>query len=112
MKSAMEIQKFLFSLNGTPHIKEIKVTGKSLLNNTNISIPGSKSFTNRAIVLAGMSSDPVLLSGFLFSEDSYWGLDALAKLGFLIEANFDSKKVFISPPRNKDTNFQNQSVFW
>ena len=103
----MEIKNFLFSLSKKTNVKKIKVTTKSYKESSNIYIPGSKSFTNRAVVLAGMCSEPVTLSGFLFSEDSYWGLDALSQLGFQIKINYELKEVYIIPPRSNFISKQN-----
>lgn len=52
-----------------------------------VSIPGSKSLTNRALLLAAMSSSRVDLSGALFSEDTELMVEALRKLGVHIEIN-------------------------
>ena len=94
----MELKNFLFELNNQDNVKKIKINSNLLDNHLKeIWIPGSKSFTNRAVVLAGMCSEPVTLYGFLFSEDSYWGLDALKKLGYLIQIDYKSKKVTIIP---------------
>jgi 3-phosphoshikimate 1-carboxyvinyltransferase len=103
----MEIKNFLFSLFDKSNVKKIKVSIKNFHETSNVCIPGSKSFTNRAVVLAGMSSESVTLNGFLFSEDSYWGLDALSKLGFQIEINYDLKKVKITPPSRDFISKQN-----
>jgi 3-phosphoshikimate 1-carboxyvinyltransferase len=103
----MEIKNFLFSLSGKINVKKVKVSVKSYNESSNIWIPGSKSFTNRAVVLAGMSNNSVTLHGFLFSEDSYWGLNALSKLGFQIEINYVLKKVKITPPNRNFVSKQN-----
>ncbi|HEU5139411.1 MAG TPA: 3-phosphoshikimate 1-carboxyvinyltransferase [Bacillales bacterium] len=44
-------------------------------------IPGSKSFTNRALIMAAMAEGTSDVSGILKSDDSYWCIDALKKLG-------------------------------
>lgn len=50
-----------------------------------VEVPGSKSMTNRALLLAALSKDTVLLDGVLFSEDSRYFLSALLSLGFHVE---------------------------
>ena len=50
-------------------------------------LPGSKSLTNRALLLAALCDQPVKLTGALFSEDTQLMAAALRKLGFTVEAN-------------------------
>jgi 3-phosphoshikimate 1-carboxyvinyltransferase len=57
--------------------------------NSDIRIPGSKSFTNRALILAGLAKGTSTLSGILKSDDSYWCIDALNKLGIKTEIDGD-----------------------
>jgi 3-phosphoshikimate 1-carboxyvinyltransferase len=55
-----------------------------------VTVPGSKSITNRALVLAALAASrsrgPLILTGALNSEDTKVMVDALRKLGFLLEA--------------------------
>jgi 3-phosphoshikimate 1-carboxyvinyltransferase len=46
-----------------------------------VGIPGSKSLTNRALLLASLCDGPVTLSGALFSEDTRIMAEALGRLG-------------------------------
>lgn len=50
-------------------------------------IPGSKSLTNRALLLAALCAQPVTLQGALFSEDTELMADALRHLGFRVDAD-------------------------
>src|SRR5690349_23311789 len=50
-----------------------------------VTLPGSKSLTNRALPLAALCDGPVLLTGALFSEDTQLMSEALRKLGFAVE---------------------------
>jgi 3-phosphoshikimate 1-carboxyvinyltransferase len=50
-------------------------------------VPGSKSLTNRALLLAAMCEQPVTLTGALFSEDTHLMIEALRKLGFAVAAD-------------------------
>jgi 3-phosphoshikimate 1-carboxyvinyltransferase len=52
-----------------------------------VTLPGSKSLTNRALLLAALCDKPVTLTGALFSEDTHLMADALRRLGFSIEAD-------------------------
>ncbi|MSP50263.1 MAG: 3-phosphoshikimate 1-carboxyvinyltransferase [Alphaproteobacteria bacterium] len=50
-------------------------------------VPGSKSFTNRALILAGVAEGSSTLSGLLRSDDSFWCIDALKRLGVDVEVD-------------------------
>jgi 3-phosphoshikimate 1-carboxyvinyltransferase len=50
-------------------------------------LPGSKSVTNRALLLAAFCDQPVTLTGALFSDDTQLMADALRKLGLTITAD-------------------------
>lgn len=50
-------------------------------------LPGSKSLTNRALLLAALCDRPVVLTGALFSEDTHLMAEALRRLGFAVKAN-------------------------
>jgi len=54
-------------------------------------IPGSKSLTNRALVLAALCSQPVTLEGALFSEDTQLMTEALRRLGTSVKADEEGK---------------------
>ena len=64
--------------------REKKVIEKK---NIEVSVPGSKSITNRALMLAAMSGQICTLKGVLFSDDSRAFLECLLRLGF--EVNID-----------------------
>ncbi|MBR6797705.1 MAG: 3-phosphoshikimate 1-carboxyvinyltransferase [Opitutales bacterium] len=57
--------------------------------------PGSKSITNRALILAALRMGTTHLTGTLFSEDTYTMIACLRKLGFRVEANEAEKTVEI-----------------
>lgn len=60
-----------------------------------VQVPGSKSITNRALLLAALSNRKCLLRGILFSDDSRAFLDSLQKLGFEVEINEGCREVTI-----------------
>lgn len=60
-----------------------------------VEVPGSKSITNRALLMAAMAEGWSELSGVLFSEDSEHFLKALQALGFALQVDRDKKKVKI-----------------
>src|SRR3954453_13159811 len=49
-----------------------------------ITVPGSKSITNRALVLAALADGEVTLEGALWSEDTQIMVECLQELGFMV----------------------------
>ena len=60
-----------------------------------IRVPGSKSITNRAFLLAALSGKKCVLSGVLFSDDTRGFIDCLLQLGFQMEIEEEKHKVTI-----------------
>jgi 3-phosphoshikimate 1-carboxyvinyltransferase len=58
-------------------------------------VPGSKSITNRALLLAALSPHPVLLEGMLFSDDTMTALSALQALGINLEVDQQKNTVTV-----------------
>ncbi|HZQ47902.1 MAG TPA: hypothetical protein VFC07_12865, partial [Verrucomicrobiae bacterium] len=54
-----------------------------------ITVPGSKSITNRALILAALAKGEVTLQGALWSEDTQVMVECLQKLGFSINVVAD-----------------------
>ena len=52
-------------------------------------LPGSKSLTNRALILAAFAAKPVTLPGALWSEDTQAMVECLVRLGFAVEVTDD-----------------------
>ena len=50
-------------------------------------IPGSKSVTNRALLLAALADGPSRIGNPLFSDDPYWLMSALVELGFDLDVD-------------------------
>lgn len=63
--------------------------------NGTVVVPGSKSMTNRALLLAALSKEKSLLRGVLFSDDSRHFLDSLLSLGFELSIHEEEKTVEI-----------------
>src|SRR5580692_5615191 len=55
----------------------------------NITVPGSKSITNRALILAALAQGETTLKGALWSEDTQVMTECLRKLGFAVEVAAD-----------------------
>src|SRR4051794_9861114 len=54
-----------------------------------ITVPGSKSITNRALILAALAEGETVLQGALWSEDTQAMVDCLQNLGFEISVTVD-----------------------
>ncbi len=74
---------------GLPDLIEIMPLGNGPLE-AHVTMPGSKSITNRALVLAALADGEVELTGALWSEDTRLMIDALRTLGFEINVAPDT----------------------
>ena len=54
-----------------------------------VTVPGSKSYTNRALLVAALAKGHSRLTGALFSDDTRYMFEALRQLGVAIAANED-----------------------
>ena len=55
-----------------------------------VTVPGSKSISNRALILAAFAEGRSLLTGLLKSDDTWWCADALKRLGAAITFDGDT----------------------
>ncbi|HEX5849742.1 MAG TPA: 3-phosphoshikimate 1-carboxyvinyltransferase [Rubrobacter sp.] len=62
--------------------EELEITPLHRPPEATIHVPGSKSVTNRALLVAALAEGPSRITNSLFSDDSYWLMDALVNLGF------------------------------
>ena len=60
-----------------------------------VTVPGSKSITNRALLMAALASGPSVLTGALFSDDSRYFLESLNQLGLETHADEAAKEIRI-----------------
>ncbi len=76
---------------------ELPITPLARPPHVTVSVPGSKSITNRALVLAALCSrnGPCTLTGALFSEDTEVMVACLEKLGFHIDADWTASTVTV-----------------
>jgi len=58
-----------------------------------VALPGSKSLTNRALLLSALCDGTVTLTGALFSEDTRIMAEALRRLGFGVEEDEASHRI-------------------
>ncbi len=63
-------------------------------------IPGSKSLTNRALLLAALCASPVTLTGALFSDDTRLMAEALRRLGLTVQADETGGTIAVSGQGN------------
>ena len=64
--------------------------------NADISIPGSKSITNRVLLIAALSDGITRLEGALFSDDTHYMAQALETLGVNVESDEATASVTIT----------------
>lgn len=60
-----------------------------------VHVPGSKSLTNRALIIAAMADGPSVLKGALQSEDTEVMVKALEDLGIRVQFDADSARIAI-----------------
>jgi 3-phosphoshikimate 1-carboxyvinyltransferase len=58
-----------------------------------VTVPGSKSLTNRAMLMAALCEGPVTLRGALLSEDTEIMAEALRRLGFEVAEDEDARVI-------------------
>ena len=80
----------------TIHNQELAIQIASIFQplHATVRVPGSKSLTNRALLVASLAEGTTVLTNALYSDDSYYFAQALQKLGFEID---------IDPARSKMT---------
>jgi 3-phosphoshikimate 1-carboxyvinyltransferase len=61
-----------------------------------ITIPGSKSITNRALPLAALSQGETELTGVLFADDTWQMINALQTLGYPLQMDQKNRRIHIS----------------
>ena len=67
----------------------IEIVPPSRRTDATVVLPGSKSLTNRALILAALASNPIVLRGALWSEGTQAMVDCLKRLAFGIEVAHD-----------------------
>lgn len=74
-----------------------------------IDIPGSKSITNRALILSALSGKTIILKNILLSDDTKYMIDALRALNNTIEIDEINKTLKITG--NKNPKYENLSLY-
>lgn len=79
--------------------QEVRLTPPSAVIDRTITIPGSKSITNRALLLAAAAKGTSRLTGLLRSDDSYWCMNSLSRLG--VQINMEGETAVIEGVNGK-----------
>lgn len=74
-----------------------------------VDIPGSKSITNRALILSALSGETVFLKNILLSDDTIYMIEALKQLGNTIDLNKEKKTLKITG--NKNPQFKDLKLY-
>jgi 3-phosphoshikimate 1-carboxyvinyltransferase len=61
-----------------------------------VRVPGSKSLTNRALLIASLANGTTTLTNALFSDDSRYFAESLVRLGFKIHSDADTSTIAIT----------------
>jgi 3-phosphoshikimate 1-carboxyvinyltransferase len=87
--------KALFEPSLPAHLaRSLRVEGCSS-RSWSLRVPGSKSVTNRALVLAGLAGRPIEILSPLLADDTWWGFSALEELGFDLDVSQLLRRVSI-----------------
>jgi len=73
-----------------------EIAGKPVSGPVSVTVPGSKSITNRALLLATLAEGTTTLHGVLFSDDSRHFLKCVQDLGFETTVDEDAKTVTVN----------------
>jgi 3-phosphoshikimate 1-carboxyvinyltransferase len=79
-------------------VKPWKAPSASGALNAFVALPGSKSLTNRELVLSAIAAEPTLLTAPLHSRDSKLMIEALQSLGTKIEQNINGDLLVTPKP--------------
>ncbi|MGL4904390.1 MAG: 3-phosphoshikimate 1-carboxyvinyltransferase, partial [Cetobacterium sp.] len=74
-----------------------------------VDIPGSKSITNRALILSALSGKTVTLNNILLSDDTKYMIEALKSLNNEITLDIDKKTLKIKG--NKNPTYENLEIY-
>ena len=81
--------------------EELEITPLDKPPDATVRVPGSKSVTNRALLVAALADGLSTIENPLFSDDSFWLMDALVRLGIGITAEGDGEEVRVEGLRGE-----------
>jgi 3-phosphoshikimate 1-carboxyvinyltransferase len=76
--------------------EELAVTPLERPPDATIRVPGSKSVTNRALIIASLAQGHSRILNPLFSDDSFWLMNALVRLGIDVSADGERGVLYVS----------------
>ena len=76
--------------------EELEVTPLQQPPDATIRVPGSKSVTNRALIIAALAEGQSRITNPLFSDDSFYLMNALVRLGIDISADDERGELSVS----------------
>lgn len=68
----------------------IEIVAPAAFGKARVGIPGSKSVTNRALILAALAPGETTLRGALWSEDTQVMVECLQELGYMVQVEADA----------------------
>lgn len=77
-----------------PETLEVAPLGRPV--DAEVGVPGSKSVTNRALLVAALADGVSTIKNPLFSDDPYYLMESLARLGFDLEADQGADEVRVT----------------
>jgi 3-phosphoshikimate 1-carboxyvinyltransferase len=87
---------FLFIIHHSKFIIPMKITPTPHPLSATVRVPGSKSLTNRALLISALSQGTTRLTNALFSDDSRYFAEALQALGFDLSFNETRHEITIT----------------
>ena len=84
--------------------KDIKPFAKPAC--ASVTLPGSKSITNRAMILAAVAGGELEIKNALFSRDTIIMADCLKRLGYVVESDREARSIKISAEGSAAPNLQ------
>ena len=76
--------------------EELEITPFAEPPDASVRVPGSKSVTNRALIIAALAEGHSRITNPLFSDDSFWLMYALVRLGIEVNADGERGEVHVS----------------
>jgi 3-phosphoshikimate 1-carboxyvinyltransferase len=74
---------------------ELEITPISGPLDARVAVPGSKSITNRAMILAAMAQGRSVIDSVLLSNDTRYMTDALRAMGFVVEVDEHERRITV-----------------
>src|SRR5829696_9704038 len=75
--------------------KEMEITPLERPVDATVRVPGSKSITNRALIVAALADGTSRIENPLFADDPYWLMASLAQLGFAINVDREANIITV-----------------